>query len=73
QPAFPVELLPTRILSHEEAITSGECSVCLEKYHPAEEVITLTCFHFFHSRCARDWFNKWNTCPLCRIRLFMSE
>ncbi|KAF5404945.1 hypothetical protein PHET_01655 [Paragonimus heterotremus] len=73
QPAFPMDLLPTRRLSHEEARTNGECSVCLEKYHPDDEVITLTCFHFFHSRCARDWFSKWNTCPLCRIRPFMPE
>ena len=46
-----------------------ECSVCISKYEEGEEILTLTCFHKFHSSCIETWFNTQNWCPVCRTKL----
>ena len=44
------------------------CSICLEKINKCERHITLTeCNHTFHKKCLKQWLNKNNTCPNCRI------
>ena len=50
------------------------CSICLEKINKCERNITLTeCNHTFHKKCLKQWLNKNNTCPNCRIPLSLPK
>ena len=42
------------------------CVVCLNDYTPGEELRALSCGHYFHDECLRDWLSHRHTCPLCQ-------
>lgn len=44
----------------------NECSICLMKIKSKTKEKKLSCGHFFHAKCIRQWslYNK--TCPNCR-------
>lgn len=46
-----------------------ECSLCLEEFVAGEELLQLTCQHFFHESCVTPWFQRSLTCPLCKDQL----
>jgi len=46
-----------------------DCVVCLTKYENNDKAIILPCTHLFHSDCIKDWFNKQNTCPICKFKI----
>ncbi len=33
-----------------------QCVICMTDYTQGEEILTLTCFHKFHSQCIHGWF-----------------
>jgi len=41
------------------------CSICMDNFCE-EEILTLTCFHIFHYKCVKTWFEKDHHCPECR-------
>ena len=41
------------------------CSICLDD--STENVKTLLCGHKFHKDCIEEWFDREETCPMCRI------
>lgn len=41
-----------------------DCDICFEKYN--KNKIVLLCGHQFCKQCLEMWFNKSNTCPMCR-------
>lgn len=42
------------------------CGICLD---PAtEDPVDLRCSHTFHRDCIRLWFERQQTCPVCRAR-----
>ena len=41
-------------------------SICLADFILAETVCNTPCNHLFHNQCITTWFEKENTCPLCR-------
>ena len=43
------------------------CVIYLEDFTPNDKVIFLPCFHFFHSKCIRDWTKKQDNCPFCKL------
>uniref|UniRef100_A0A7S1APB0 RING-type domain-containing protein n=1 Tax=Noctiluca scintillans TaxID=2966 RepID=A0A7S1APB0_NOCSC len=43
-----------------------ECALCLEEYHPHEEVLKLPCGHIFHEACLGPWFARSCSCPMCK-------
>tara|TARA_Y100000385_G_C12908347_1_gene557285 strand:+ start:87 stop:635 length:549 start_codon:yes stop_codon:yes gene_type:complete len=47
-------------------ILSENCVICKDKYKEEEFIIKLNCNHIFHKKCLVKWFEKDNTCPLCR-------
>jgi len=49
-----------------EDILSENCVICADLYKEEEFVIKLNCDHIFHKKCLIKWFEKDNTCPLCR-------
>lgn len=52
-----------------EIKNQSNCLVCLEDFQVEESVIKLDCKHCFHDNCLKDWLNKHNTCPVCRLEL----
>jgi hypothetical protein len=46
-----------------------KCVICMTDYEHGEEILTLTCFHKFHSECIQDWFKLQNWCPVCRNKI----
>ena len=48
---------------------SKECTICLEDIQMNEKVIILPCLDIFHSKCIKKYFEKYNTCPICKIKL----
>ena len=49
----------------------NECSICLEKYKLNEKIIQLDCDHIFHKSCFDLWFQKNNSCPICRDNIII--
>jgi hypothetical protein len=45
----------------------SECFVCLEDYVGEDRLMHLPCGHFFHERCATDYFANYSKlCPICK-------
>lgn len=42
------------------------CSICYEYIRSFEIIRTLSCGHQFHQKCVDKWFERKDTCPLCR-------
>ena len=41
------------------------CLVCIGAYEEGEQVLTLPCFHRYHSVCIEQWLREQTTCPVC--------
>lgn len=48
-----------------QEIESEECSICKDSF---KNPISLPCDHIFCDECISEWFEKENTCPLCRSK-----
>nr|VDD30953.1 unnamed protein product [Brassica oleracea] len=48
------------------------CSICLDNLVSGKHVVStrMTCSHVFHEKCRLVWFQRKNTCPLCRTVLY---
>lgn len=49
--------------------SAPNCSVCLEEYARGDELITLPCFHTFHTNCCEQWLQQSGSCPVCKHRV----
>lgn len=56
--------LPRRVIASND--NPSTCAVCLEQLAADQTVIDLTCSHTFHEQCLANWFQRHNTCPMCR-------
>lgn len=46
---------------------SSECFVCLEDYVGTDAIAHLVCGHFFHKKCAFEYFQRYSRlCPICK-------
>ena len=43
-----------------------ECVICLQDYEEGEELMTLVCFHKFHSSCIKKCLGVRKECPVCK-------
>ena len=52
-----------------------KCSICLEdiKYDENLSISQTPCAHIFHLKCAKNWIEKNETCPICRFKLDMND
>ncbi|XP_009126090.1 E3 ubiquitin-protein ligase RING1-like [Brassica rapa] len=63
-------------MSKEELKTSKmetePCSICLDSFVSGKHGVStrMTCSHVFHEKCLLVWFQRRNTCPLCRTVLY---
>lgn len=59
-----LEHITCQDIKKESEIVS-ECPICLDVIQ--DKLITLNkCQHTFHQSCISSWFEKSNTCPICR-------
>jgi len=47
-------------------INDTACCICFYDYHPEMIMQMLPCNHIIHKKCLQDWYNKSQTCPICR-------
>jgi hypothetical protein len=46
------------------------CTICLEKFMPSDDILQTTCNHVFHNNCGKQWFTHNSTkCPICRVKI----
>ena len=47
------------------------CSICIHNYEVDEELYILPCNknHLFHKHCLNCWFERHDTCPMCRFKI----
>ncbi|PIN17883.1 hypothetical protein CDL12_09456 [Handroanthus impetiginosus] len=43
-----------------------KCSICQEEYEPDDETGKLSCGHFYHIDCIKQWLGQKNSCPICK-------
>ncbi|KAG8370882.1 hypothetical protein BUALT_Bualt13G0029600 [Buddleja alternifolia] len=68
-----VDSLPIKMFLPNSAPSLQSCSICMEEFgiNPDSFVTIneLPCQHYFHKDCIVEWFQRSNTCPLCRYKL----
>ncbi len=42
------------------------CTICLNNYMIHDKISYLSCLHFFHNGCIKEWLKISNKCPLCK-------
>ena len=48
---------------------NSTCSICLDKLHSAQKLMSTSCKHVYHSKCLLEWASKRPICPLCNNKL----
>jgi len=59
------------IVGIDLATESIECPICMENYEVGQEIVILSCMHFYHKKCITTWNNIRNECPQCRETIRM--
>ncbi|XP_008804068.2 E3 ubiquitin-protein ligase RNF43-like [Phoenix dactylifera] len=49
-----------------EASSAETCSICLESFQAGSVIGIPQCGHRYHWDCITQWYDRANTCPLCR-------
>eukprot|EP01024_Parvocaulis_polyphysoides_P018837 TRINITY_DN18399_c0_g1_i3.p1 TRINITY_DN18399_c0_g1~~TRINITY_DN18399_c0_g1_i3.p1 ORF type:complete len:231 (-),score=36.90 TRINITY_DN18399_c0_g1_i3:176-868(-) len=50
-----------------------ECTVCRMEYESRQEIIKLSCGHYYHSQCIRRWLENNKVCPVCQKEVCVSQ
>ncbi|XP_048133457.1 E3 ubiquitin-protein ligase RNF181-like [Rhodamnia argentea] len=51
----------------------GCCCICLEELNGVDKVMEIPCSHLFHSKCIVKWFERTDSCPLCRSKVEVED
>lgn len=62
-----------RLAPDTENIDGTGCPICWEPMLEGSQTNNTSCDHKFHSSCLERWFERHNTCPVCRTELFELE
>ena len=57
-----------KLLTNQELLNE-ECVICLDKFELNEKITTLSCNHYYHYNCIKEWTQKERSCPLCRLNI----
>jgi len=72
-PSQLLEQLPSSEFTEANAKNFSEenkqCAICQCQYEVKEKYIILQCLHRFHTECVTTWFERKNTCPICKRRV----
>jgi Ring finger domain len=66
--AYILTTLPVYAYNH--GMEDDECQICIEKFEPAEMVMSLPCLHSFHEKCMQSWTEHKLLCPNCRADIY---
>ncbi|CAF1146606.1 unnamed protein product, partial [Rotaria sordida] len=47
-------------------VADTTCIICREDMQVQQSIKRLSCQHIFHKNCLRSWFQRQQTCPICR-------
>ena len=61
------EFTPANLANFSEE--NKQCAICQCCYEVKEKYIILPCLHRFHTECVSKWFERKNTCPICKRRV----
>ncbi len=50
-------------------ITDLTCAICVSEFDVEDRVVQLSCQHWFHWDCNREWLRVKLECPLCRCKI----
>lgn len=64
-PCLVAKLPVTHFLACAAGSEDESCAVCLSEYAKGDQIRHLPCKHYFHQRCADQWFRYSKRCPLC--------
>lgn len=42
------------------------CVICQSEFNFGERLITLPCFHQYHTKCISEWLKRKKNCPICQ-------
>jgi hypothetical protein len=65
--ASRIRQLPKSRATQSQVDRKEECVICMDSFELGVEMITLPCFHLFHSGCIGPWFKTKHECPVCRV------
>lgn len=54
-----------------EDLKLNNCIICIEDI--LTDIEYLPCAHSFHRNCINEWMESNNTCPICKIPIFISS
>jgi hypothetical protein len=49
-----------------------DCIICLEPILSSEFCL-LSCNHYYHENCIKEWYKKSTFCPLCSRNIILSN
>ena len=64
-----INLLPRNIIHDVDKLKEKECSICLGNFKVSEEIMSIPCFHMFHSYCIKQWLIREKICPICKFKI----
>lgn len=56
-------------------IVNNQCAVCLDELRLQSRAVQINCSgkHVFHEECIIPWIKERETCPVCRVRITITE
>lgn len=64
-----MNLLPRSIVNNVDKLKEKECAICLGNFKVSEEIMSIPCFHMFHSYCIKQWLIREKICPICKFKI----
>ena len=64
------------IQMHKKSETSlfelNECMICLDEIDKikSNDLTTLYCSHYYHTKCIDEWLKKSSNCPICKRSIY---
>ena len=58
-----------QITYKENKRNDSECTICMVDFESNEQLKMLSCGHYFHEHCIRDWLQIKAVCPKCNLLL----
>lgn len=60
------EMCPVVFYDDSKEMCEESCIICHVEYEAKDKLRKLPCKHFFHQECIERWFQRADTCPMCR-------
>jgi len=66
-----LDMLPETTLDNVSKLPEEKrsCVICISNFDNGDKVLTIPCYHLFHTTCLKNWFKTNNTCPICKFKI----